>query len=272
MKNQAAVKGLLCLALLLLLQGRALAAVDIAVTSPWLSLMTRFIGGLQVKVHPLSGWDANGRVVRYSRPSGRFPVIALDESEARSYGVRPQSSKTLFESLPGKGVKESSFLDPSSLAFIGQRLLGTLSSIDPANYAYYQRRLAEFQSRTDTTVDVGRKLLHGLTVLDLTGASGKWIRAAVQSPITPPEHVMELWNKGKSLESLSVALRDAAAKGWIVVVDSWTPATVREKVTGTPRLARIPAPSLEREMLTQLNDFYLAIWNASGRRVNPHKP
>jgi hypothetical protein len=83
---------------------------------------------------------------------------------------------------------------------------------------------------------------------------------------------MELWNKGKSLESLSVALRDAAAKGWIVVVDSWTPATVREKVTGTPRLARIPAPSLEREMLTQLNDFYLAIWNASGRRVNPHKP
>jgi len=273
LKNRGAVRFLFCLALLLLFCGRATAAIDIAVTSPWLTLMTRFLGGIQVRVHPLSGWDSSGGIVRYRSPSRRYPVIALDDAEARAYRISSLPVKTLFETVPGgTPVQPSSFLDPSSLAFIGQRLLGALSSIDPANYGYYQRRLAEFQSRTDTTVDVGRKLLKELVILDLTGASGKWIRAASEAPIRPPDRVMALWKSGKSLGTLSVALQDASRKGWVTVIDPWTPPLVKERTRGLPRVASIPAPVLEKEMLTILHDLYLAIWNASGKRVTPQKP
>ncbi len=273
MKNRGAVKGLSTLFFILVFCGTALAAIDVAVTSPWLALMTRFIGGIQVRVHPLSGWDQNGGIVRFSKPSRRFSVIALDEAEARAYGILGHSVKVLFETVPGgTPVKASSFWDPSSLAFIGQRLLGALSAIDPGNYTYYQRRLAEFQSRTDTTVGVGRKLLRGIVILDLTGSSGKWIRAAAESPIRPPERVLELWKEGKSLETLTIALQDASKKGWVIVVDSWTPAKVLEKTRGIPRVAVIPSPVLEKEMLTILHDLYLAIWNASGKRISPPKP
>ena len=272
MKNRGAVRSLFGLALLLLFSGTATAAIDIAVTSPWLTLMTRFLGGIQVRVHPLSGWDSSGGIVRHASPSRRYPAIALDAAEARAYRIGG-SARTLFETVAGgTAVHPSSFLDPSSLSFIGQRLLGALSSIDPANYGYYQRRLAEFQSRTDTTVDVGRKLLEGLTILDLTGASGKWIRAAAEAPIRPPDRVMDLWKNGKSLETLSIALQDASRKGWVTVVDPWTPALVKERTRGFPRVASIPPPTLEKEMLTILHDLYLAIWNASGKRVTPRKP
>jgi hypothetical protein len=83
---------------------------------------------------------------------------------------------------------------------------------------------------------------------------------------------MALWKNGKSLETLSVALQDASRKGWVVVVDPWTPQSVRERTRGVPRVASIPAPVLEKEMLTILNDLYLAIWNASGKRITPQKP
>jgi hypothetical protein len=273
LKSRGVARSLFCIALLLLLSGRAWAVIDVTVTSPWLTLMARFIGGIQVRVHPLSGWDAGGGIIRYGKASRRYPAIALDETEARAYGISGRSVKTLFEAVPGGlPVQASSFLDPSSLAFIGQRLLGALSAIDPGNYAYYQRRLAEFQSRTDTTVSVGRKLLEGLVLLDLTGASGKWVRAAVEAPIRPPDRVMALWKNGKSLETLSVALQDASKNGWVVVVDPWTPQAVRERTKGIPRVASIPAPVLEKEMLSILNDLYLAIWNASGKRITPQKP
>lgn len=273
MKNRGAVRAFAALLLLLCFCGKAAAARDVAVTSPWLSLMVRFVGGIQVRVHPLSGWDPSGRIVRYSRPGRRVPVIAIDLSDAKAFGIKDRQVRFLFaETGTAAPVKGSSFLDPSSLAFIGQRLLGALSSIDPENYAYYQRRLAEFQSRTETTVSVGKRLLKGTQVLDLTGHSGEWIRAAVEKPVRPPDRVLALWEKGQSLETLSIALQVAAQKGWVVVIDPWTPSTVREKTRGIPRLAAIPSPTLDKEMLTVLHDIYLAIWNASGKRVSPAKP
>ncbi len=273
MRNRGAVRAFALLLLLLSFSGTAFAAREIAVTSPWLSLMVRFVGGIQVRVHPLSGWDQNGRTVRFAKPARRLPVIAMDPAEAKSYGIRDHSVAFLFQGTSaGAPVKGSSFLDPSSLAFIGQRLLGALSAIDPQNYTYYQRRLAEFQSRTETTVSVGKKLLKGILVLDLSGHSGEWIRAAVETPIRPPDRVMGLWEKGQSLDTLSIALQEASRKGWVVVVDAWTPSTVREKTRGIPRLATIPPPTLEKEMLTILHDIYLSIWNASGKRVSPVKP
>lgn len=273
MRNRGAVSFLLSLFSFFLLCGFAEAAVDIRVSNPWLSLMTRFVGGLQVRVHPLSGWNATGGVVRYSGSSKRFPAIALDEPEARAYRLGRGAVKTLFTKAPG-GISPvpSAFFDPSALSFIGQRLLGAMSSIDPKNYVYYQRRLAEFQSRTDTTVGVGRQLLKGLVILDLTGASGKWIVAAAESPIRPPDRVMDLWKKGKSLETLGIALNDASRKNWVIAIDPWTPSTVREKIRGLPRVADIPPPSHEKEMLTILHDVYLTVWNASGKRLNPQKP
>jgi hypothetical protein len=273
LKNRGAARVFAGFLLLLCFCGKAAAARDIAVTSPWLTLMVRFVGGIQVRVHPLSGWDPGGRTVRTSRPSRMLPVIAMDPSEAKAFGVKDRQVRFLFgETGTAAPVKVSSFLDPSSLAFIGQRLLGALSSIDPQNYAYYQRRLAEFQSRTETTVSVGKRLLKGTQVLDLTGYSGEWIRAAVEKPVRPPDRVLSLWEKGQSLETLSIALQEASQKGWVVVVDPWTSSTVKEKTRGIPRLAAIPAPTLEKEMLTILHDIYLTIWNASGKRISPVKP
>ena len=53
-------------------------ALDIWVTDPWLAMLTRFIGGVQVTVHPIITWDERGQPVKArTSPPARGVVFSV---------------------------------------------------------------------------------------------------------------------------------------------------------------------------------------------------
>ena len=240
-------------------------AMDVCTTSPWLTMMTRFIGGDYAKVHPLSVWNASGGMQSVRRYKGKNVVLALDDKDAKAFGFKTARDDVilLYKNLPAWGEsRESLFFDPSKLPFLGQRILNVLSGVDPENYPYYQRRLAEFQSRLESTLEMGRHLLPTTSGMDFTGASGPWIRAAIPGMIRPPDDLWVSWKKGESLDSLQAALSEAQSRGWIVITDTWTPAPIREKVSAYPKRISLTTPIVEADMFVYLNNIYLEIWRA----------
>ncbi|QTX32907.1 hypothetical protein KAR29_03045 [Aminithiophilus ramosus] len=238
------------------------------VTSPWLALMCRFVGGVYVDVRSLVDWDEGGRysVRGKALPEGAT-VIALDDRDILFYGLKVQethlSMRTLYSRLSLSELdRERLFLDPAGLPFLGQRLLVVLADIDSDRYSYYQRRLAEFQSRLESTVDVGRQIIGDVSLLDLTGRSSLLIEGAVKAPIRPPDAVWNKWCQGEGLPSLRLSLQEARRREWLVVVDVWTPETVRLEAEGTGPIVVLPSPSLNQDLFLFLYDQYLAIWNA----------
>ncbi len=236
------------------------------VTSPWLALMCRFVGGVYVDVHPLAAWDEGGSLLlEAKRPPEGGTVIALDKEEGHLYGFKGKDVelRTLYSRLPlGNTERERLFLDPAGLPFLGQRLLVVLADIDRECYGYYQRRLAEFQSRLESTVDVGRQIIGDVLLLDLTGRSSLLIEGAVKAPIRPPEVVWTKWEQGQGLSSLRLSLQEARRRGWLVVVDVWTPEGIRLEAETTGPIVFLPGPSIDQDLFLFLYDQYLAIWNA----------
>lgn len=238
------------------------------VTSPWLALMCRFVGGVYVDVHSLVDWDEGGRYsVKGKAPPEGATVIALDDRDMVFYGLKVHvsqlSMRTLYSRLSLSELdRERLFLDPAGLPFLGQRLLVILADIDPDRYSYYQRRLAEFQSRLESTVDVGRQIIGDVSLLDLTGRSSLLIEGAVKAPIRPPDAVWNKWRQGEGLPSLRLSLQEARRREWLVVVDIWTPEMIRLEAEGTGPIVVLPSPSLNQDLFLFLYDQYLSIWNA----------
>lgn len=234
-------------------------------TSPWLSSMSQFIVGTTIKIQPLSHWSEDGRLVPARRPQSGGAVIALDPKDAARYGLKADRKELflLYENLPVKESRQNSlFFDLSALPFLSQRLLVVLSRMKPENYAFYQRRLAEFQSRLESTLEVGRSLLPNVQVLDLTGASSPWIRAALPKAVRPPETLWAAWEKGQRLEELVSAVSEAKKRSWWIILDVWTPAQIRSHVSGEHASIVVKAPEKEQDFFTYLHDVYLAIWSA----------
>lgn len=98
-----------------------------------------------------------------------------------------------------------------------------IAETDSKHYSFYQRRLAEFQSRIESTVDIGRYLLENQDT-DLTGAEGAWIRAAVPG-VYGSSHVWKVWFGDTN--ALKAALDEAQRRGWLILLDSWTPPEIR---------------------------------------------
>ncbi|MDR1623220.1 MAG: hypothetical protein LBS00_12710, partial [Synergistaceae bacterium] len=48
-------------------RAQAKTVLDVVVTSPWLSLLTTFIGGVNVKVTSIQEWNEDGELVRRIR-------------------------------------------------------------------------------------------------------------------------------------------------------------------------------------------------------------
>lgn len=235
---------------------------DLWVTSPWLAVVARFIGGPEITLHPMSVWNAEGAIIRV-QGAGSF-VVALDPREAKAYGLSPSEKRValLYQHLP-KSVEAmpSLYLDPSALPFISQRLLGVIAKRDPAHYPFYQRRLAEFQARLESTLTVGRQLLGQITVLDLTGQSSPWIRASVEREVRPPDPVWISWAKGVNLEALKASLAEAQKRGWFIIVDPWTPGPIKAAAIGSPKTIALEAPNIDQELFLYLYDQYVRIWN-----------
>jgi hypothetical protein len=249
-------------------------------------MITEFIGGIHVSVHSIENWDEKG-IRKISIPLTDVPsgglVIALDVQEASRVGIVAQNSafmlKPLYFRIP---VKEEDlgglFYDPSTLPFIAQRIMNILSGFDPENYPYYQRRLAEFQTRLDSTVLVGRQLLDGTHILlygndvaQLFVAAGCTIER-MSPELLPPEppddsvrNRKERKEKQKQFEEgmarLMDFLKDQKSKGVIPVFEGWLPSGISEVLITEKAAVLLPRPSVEHEFILFLNDHYLTLWN-----------
>jgi hypothetical protein len=233
--------------------------------------MARFIVGSTMKIHPMSSWNNSGSLKTLRRAPRNAIVIALDPSDAEKYGLKPghKDLHILYENLPvPNSMRNALQFDPSILPFLSQRLLIVLSRLMPENYSFYQRRLAEFQSRLESTLEVGRSQIQGVKMLDLTGAVSPWIRAAAVEAVRPPEYLWGAWSRGDRLNELTLALDEAQKRGWWVVTDAWTPAQIRSYIVEARKNVYIKAPEIEQDFFSYLHDIYLQMWSSIVRKIS----
>ncbi|MGI6791529.1 hypothetical protein [Aminivibrio sp.] len=241
---------------------------DVFASSPWLAMVTRFIGGVYVSVKPVQEWNSDGETVRRIRqkdiPKGA-KIIALDEAEASALGLRKNSYKNLFllyNKVPFDRERADFFFsDPSVLPFIAQRVLTALSQFDSPNYAYFQRRLSEFQTRLDSTVLVGRQLLGGYPVFDLTGGFNSLLSAAGCEILPRDRGRREQWEKGEDMAGL-VSQAGEAIKSMIpVVLDGSTAKAIRNTLKGNKNILFLSRPNPNQDLLLFFHDQFLLLWN-----------
>ncbi|MDR1472517.1 MAG: hypothetical protein LBS75_08325 [Synergistaceae bacterium] len=241
-------------------------ARPVFVTIPWLSGIARFIVGTTTAVQPLASWAPDGSLRASKRMPQNPTVIAIDPEDAARYNLKPgqKGLYLLYGKLPiGEEDRISMFFDPSILPFLSQRMLVILCELEPDNYPFYQRRLAEFQSRLESTLEVGRSLIGSFPILDLAGAASPWVRAASPRAVRPPDDLWAAWAEGARREELSLALKEAARRGWPILVDAWTPARIRSQVLGAYKNIYVGPPEGDYEFFAFLHDIYLKIWSES---------
>jgi hypothetical protein len=240
------------------------APVQYASSSPWIASMVSFIGGDNVKVRRLSAVSSAGRLYAVGRPRASEIVIALDANEAARFRIKKTNPRLrlLYNSLPIPAPEVYSlFFDPASLPFAAQSVMKILAAEDKERYAFYQRRLAEFQSRVDSTIEIGRYMIGKAKILDITGAEGAWVRAAVPGAIRPPDEVWRSWLDG-DIRALEAALAEATRRGWLIMLDTWTPAEIRAPATKYANRVTLPPPSGNKDYFDALQDIFMTISNA----------
>ena len=234
-----------------------------AVTSPLLYEVASFIGGRQTTVRSLSAWGSGGALVPTGRPRAGEMIIAFAPADAARFRLsdKNKSLRLLYKKV---GMSEdqlrSAFFDPAMLPFIAQEIMKIISAADQKNYAYYQRRLAEFQSRIDSTMGIGRHLLQGRHILDLTGAEGTWVRSALSDVVRPPAQVWKSWVSGDS-RALRAALDEAQRRGWLLLLDPWTPAPIRNAASAYQFRLTLPVPPSDTEFFVFLHEIFTMISN-----------
>jgi hypothetical protein len=238
-------------------------------TLPWITSMARFIVGSTIDIHPLSVWNGTGALRNVRRVPNDGIVIALDPSDAQRYGLKPGRAGLffLYENMPLPTEKRVSLsFDASALPFLSQRFLIVVSSLLPENYSFYQRRLAEFQSRMESTLEVGRSQIQGMEILDLSGAASPWVRAAALKAVRPPEYLWTAWTKGEHTRELSLAVDEAYRRGWWIVTDAWTPKHIQDAALRVTKKIYIAPPSDDQDFFVYLHDIYLQMWNLLAKR------
>ncbi|MDR1136875.1 MAG: hypothetical protein LBK91_01005, partial [Synergistaceae bacterium] len=200
------------------------------------------------------------------KPPQDADVIALDPKDAARLSLDPKGPNLhlLYDNLPVEESKRGYMpFNPSILPFLSQRLLIVLCELSPDNYSFYQRRLAEFQSRMESAVEVGRSLIHDVSILDLSGAVGPWIRAASVKAVRPPDELWSAWGRNARTAELSLAIKEAENNEWRILTDVWTPQQIREKAASSKGFVFIPPPEADYDFFDYLHDIYLKIWAVS---------
>ncbi len=245
---------------------------DIWTTSPWIALLARFIGGVYVEVRPLSAWNDAGTIVRLvQRQDVPFSarILCLDGADLKEHGFSPSDWKEthcLYDFLPFPREEIDSYLsDPSVLPFVAQRLLIVVSKWDQTHYAYFQRRLAEFQTRLESTVIVGRKMLSGTRMVDITGSSSQFLKAAACVLERPHPASLDLWSRGEAKEDLLAFVADRIKSDSLPVIDDSTPIALREALSTVQGVAKIGRPLMDQDILLSFYDRYLSLWNMTSR-------
>jgi hypothetical protein len=252
---------------------RALAAetpsgiVTVCTTLPWITSMAQFIAGSTIRIQPLTTWTDAGTLRTLRRPDRSAIVIALDPKDALIGGIPADNPNLhlLYNNFPVRDIGRGALaFDPSVLPFMSQRMLIVISEFEPDNYPFYQRRLAEFQSRLESTLEVGRSLIKDVKLLDLTGSAGPWIRAASDGAVRPPDDRWGAWMSDTRMNELKLAIDEANRRGWWIVHDAWTPPPVRREVIGAHNNIFIKQPERpDYDFFAYLHNIYLEIWNTT---------
>lgn len=247
------------------------AAWTLAVTNPWLASLSGFIGGVNVKIVCLSSWNSDGKMVkvRGKELDHIDSVMAMDRDEAggfKSYLNDKMRVRFLYRKFPSCQGFGEVFSDPGTLPFVGQRVLVAMAELDPDGYEYYQRRLAEFQSRLDSTVSMGRRLLSGAKILDLSGSQGALFRAAGCSVFAQDDKVRALVDLAAF--NAKGSERDRALKDLLSSIEMYD-AVLLDYRSGL-RLSLTPGKypivvvqplDVDLDPITVIYDRYLAVWN-----------
>lgn len=249
--------------------------VKIAVTSQLLREVASFVCGDQAVVRSLSVMDENGRERLVSRPARGEIIIAFDAADAARHRISAKNKnlRLLFDKVHVTEAElRGAFFDPAMLPFVAQEVMKAVSTIDPESYAYYQRRLAEFQSRIDSAIGVGRHMLagSGAKMLDLTGAEGVWIRSSISGVVRPPDEVWNGWLAGDET-ALRAALDEAARRGWLLLLDPWTPETIRAAAVAYQNRLTLAAPAGEEDIFVFFHDMLTAIAARVGEKPSDKK-
>lgn len=274
--TKAGARGLsLALALWFFLPSIAEAKWNLAVTNPWLASVVSFIGGVNVKVLPLSGWDSEGRLIKLKVKDldSTKKAMAMDKKEAKAFRPPLGDSirvETLYRDFSDSQSLALVFSDPGTLPFIGQRVLVAMADLDPDGYEYYQRRLAEFQSRLDSTVSMGRRLLSGGVILDLSGSQDTLFRAAGCTVVSDDQKIramVEEASKRKGSER-SKALDDIAraTREYDVILLDHPSGLKLSLPSGLYPIVVVSPLDVNVDPITVLYDRYLAVWNVFRNR------
>ena len=237
-------------------------AANFAVTSPWIGFIASFIAGDTKNVRYLSNWDSNGNVVKTSSPTPSEIIIAIDAKDAENFRVKKNKNlRLLYDEL--RMTKEqfySACFDPAMLPFIAQSVMKIMAEEDKVRYTYFQRRLAEFQSKIESTIDSGRHLLINTKILDITGAEGTLLRSSLTGAVRPPAAVWEGWKAGDT-KALKAALDEAQRRNWLILMDPWTPEVIRSSAILYEYRLTLPPPSKDQDYFVFLHEIFLVVWN-----------
>jgi hypothetical protein len=216
--------------------------------------VTSFIGGDEVSVHPLLDWEGQALLSEKNFiPPGGF-VLALDQKEADEIPLayELQNFRSLFRDIPVlRGKTNPMYLDPPTMSLLGQKVLITL---------------AEFESRLESTVDIGRKMLHPVGIVNFSGSYALWIRAASLQEIRPSPEKMSRILKEEGNLLLGQTLETSLEKGHVVVTDESMPLEIQEIVRQQRNGVVILLPSL----LEEPGDFFLFLYEQYLAILNRH--
>jgi hypothetical protein len=215
-----------------------------------------------MKIQPASTWNSSGELKPLKLPKDAT-VIALDPLDASRLGfVKGDAGLCLlYGNLPIESSSRPALLfNPSALPFLSQRMLKVLCELSPDNYSFYQRRLAEFQSRLESAVEMGRSQIRDIPILDLSGAVSPWFKAASDKIVRPPDELWLAWTGNTRTPDLAMAVKEAEARGWLILADAWTPAQIKARVANSAGYVLIAPPASEVDCFAYLQDIYLQIW------------
>jgi len=246
----------------------------ITASNPLLGMITAFIGGVEVDVTSLTVFR-NGKFVTSGDKTSFHSdeeILFLDEYEAASTdisNVGDHSLHFLYSRVPYERRNINSlFYDPATLPFIAQKIMNVLTSIEPENYFYFQRRLAEFRSRLQSAVELGRTLLEGARILDLTVHTSYLLRSTGCDIQLPEEGFWEKLTAENSRDYYNDVFYDSKKQGRFIVCDAWTPASISKLVEEENLGITLSPPEVSIEYILHLNKHFLHIWD-NLREVSP---
>lgn len=227
----------------------------VTVADPYLASMTQFLAGDYCQVRSLRQISAGGGMSSVS--GSKNGAIVLNQQQAQSLGIK--NPVVLLDQQWQKGQKPTDYyFDPASLPFVLNRLQIALCELVPEGRSYYQRRLAEYETRLSSTIQSGRSQLNGKVIVDIGGQYAKFWKAAGCKVLSNDQAKLAI---GTYLQTGSCAWENGA-----VVLD-WTLSEAEKKRHISLPRAIIVTPLWGDDPLIALHQIYLQLGEVVSKKL-----